>query len=247
MHRYFGDSPIPRYAQLADLFRQRIVRGAWCTGTKLPSLDELTKEFDVARVTVRQAVDLLQREGLVSAQRGRGTFVTAQPDAPRRLRVETTLAAMVEMYRGDKPQILNIVESAGAPVLAEGDGKPAAKYVHMRRVHSRDGLPYCVISIFLDHRVFRRAPQRFRREVVIPVLADLGLKIARARQTLTIGTADFEVAGHIGIPVNSPVAEVRRVFNSPDGTVMYLAEVIYRGDFIRLDMDLRPDSAQVAR
>jgi GntR family transcriptional regulator len=239
MHRYFGDSPVPRYAQLADLFRQRIVRGTWRTGTKLPSLELLTKEFDVARVTVRQAVDLLQREGLVSAQRGRGTFVTAQPDAPRQLHVETTLAAMVEMYRGDQPQIINIVESSGAPALAEGDGKAAAKYFHMRRVHSRDGQPYCVISIFLDQRVFRRAPQRFRREVVIPVLADLRLKIARARQTLTIGTADLEVAGHIGVPVNSPVAEVRRVFNAPDGTVMYLAEVIYRGDFIRLDMDLK--------
>jgi GntR family transcriptional regulator len=240
MHRHFGDSPIPRYAQLAELFRQRIVRGTWCTGARLPSLDELMKEFDVARVTVRQAIGLLERDGLVSAQRGRGTFVTAQPDAPRRLRVETTLAAMVEMYRGDKPQLLNIVESSGAPALTEDDGKPAARYFHMRRVHSRDGLPYCVISIYIDHRVFRRAPERFRREVVIPVLAELpGLKIARARQTLTIGTADMEVAGHIRVPVNSPIAEVRRVFNSPDGTVMYLAEVIYRGDFIRLDMDLR--------
>jgi GntR family transcriptional regulator len=167
--------------------------------------------------------------------------VTGQPDAPRRLRVETTLAAMVEMYRGDKPELLNIVETSGAPALTEDDGKAAAKYFHMRRVHSRDGFPYCVISIYLDHRVFRRAPERFRREVVIPLLAELpGLKIARARQTLTIGTADMEVAGHIRVPVNSPVAEVRRVFNSPDGTVMYLAEVIYRGDYIRLDMDLRP-------
>lgn len=241
MHPRFGHSPIPRYAQLAELFRQRIVRGIWGTGDRLPTLEELMKEFDVARVTVRQAVGLLEREGLVSAQRGRGTFVTGRPDAPRRLRVETTLAAMVEMYRGDKPELLNIVETSSAPALTEDDGKAAAKYFHMRRVHSRDGLPYCVISIYLDHRVFRRAPERFRREVVIPVLAELpGLKIARARQTLTIGTADMEVAGHIRVPVNSPVAEVRRVFNSPDGTVMYLAEVIYRGDYIRLDMDLRP-------
>jgi GntR family transcriptional regulator len=241
MHRHFRDSPIPRYAQLADLFRQRIVRGVWSTGDRLPTLEELMKEFDVARVTVRQAVGLLEREGLLSAQRGRGTFVTGRPETTRRLRVETTLAAMVEMYRGDKPELLNIVETSGAPALTEDDGKAAAKYFHMRRVHSRDGLPYCVISIYLDHRVFRRAPERFRREVVIPVLAELpGLKIARARQTLTIGTADMEVAGHIRVPVNSPVAEVRRVFNSPDGTVMYLAEVIYRGDYIRLDMDLRP-------
>ena len=241
MHRLFGDSPIPRYAQLAELFRQRIVRGTWRSGERLPSLDALTEEFDVARVTVRQAVDLLERDGLLSAQQGRGTFVTGRPETIRHLRVETTLADLVEMYRGDKPQLLNIDESSAAPALSEDDGKPAPRYFHMRRVHSRDGLPYCVISIYLDHRVFRRAPSRFRKEVIIPVLVELpGLRIARARQTLTIGTADVEVAGHIRIPVNAPVGEVRRVFNGPDGTVIYLAEVIYRGDFIRLDMDLRP-------
>jgi GntR family transcriptional regulator len=241
MHRLFGDSPIPRYAQLADLFRQRIARGTWNAGTRLPSLDELTKEFGVARVTVRQAVDLLERDGLLSAQQGRGTFVTGRPPSTRRLRVETTLADLVEMYRGDKPQLLNIDESSAAPSLSEDDGTPAPKYFHMRRVHSRDGLPYCVISIYLDHRVFRRAASRFRREVIIPILAELpGLRIARARQTLTIGTADMEVAEHIRIPVNAPVGEVRRVFNAPDGTVIYLAEVIYRGDFIKVDMDLRP-------
>jgi len=241
MHRLFGDSPIPRYAQLAELFRQRIVRGTWSAGERLPSLHELTQEFDVARVTVRQAVDLLERDGLLSAQQGRGTFVTGRPESVRRLRVETTLADLVEMYRGDKPQLLNIDESSAAPSLTADDGKPAPKYFHMRRMHSRDGLPYCVISIYLDYRVFRRAPRRFRKEVVIPILAELpGLRIARARQTLTIGTADVEVAGHIRIPVNAPVGEVRRVFNAPDDTVIYLAEVIYRGDFIRLDMDLRP-------
>ncbi|MBM3598720.1 MAG: GntR family transcriptional regulator [Alphaproteobacteria bacterium] len=240
MHRVFGDSPVPRYAQLADLFRQRIARGLWTPGTQLPSLNDLTREFSVARVTIRQAVSLLERDGLVSAEQGRGTFVTARPATDRRLRVDTTLKDLVEMYRGDKPQLLTISEASAVPPLTEADGLPAPKYFHMRRVHSRDGLPYCVISIYLDERVFRRAPKRFRREVVIPVLADLGVDIARARQTLTIGTADVEVAGRIKIPVNSPVGEVRRVFNAPDGTVMYLAEVIYRGDFIRVDMDLRP-------
>ena len=43
----------------------------------------------------------------------------------------------------------------------------------MRRVHSRDGEPYCVISIYLDERVFRMAPARFRRETVVPVLLEL--------------------------------------------------------------------------
>ena len=77
MRDTFSHSPLPRYAQLADLLRQRIARGVWKEGDLLPSLDALVAEFGVARVTVRQAIERLARENLVSPQRGRGTFVTA--------------------------------------------------------------------------------------------------------------------------------------------------------------------------
>lgn len=240
-HPVFQDSPVPRYAQLADLLRQRIARGVWAHAQKLPSLDELGREFDVARVTVRQAVDLLAREGLLSPQQGRGTFVTGQPlDRQRALRLETSLHDLADAYRGDKPELTLLDEADAAPVLTAQDGQPAPRYRFMRRVHSRNGEPYCVISIYLDDRVFRLAPRRFRRETVVPVLLELdGVRIAKARQTLAIGTADVEVAALLNVPVNSPVAEVRRVFRAPDDTVVYLGEVTYRGDYIHFEMDLR--------
>jgi GntR family transcriptional regulator len=57
---------------------------------------------------------------------------------------------------------------------------------------------------------------------------------------LTIASADLEVARLLEVPMNSPVAEVRRLFKDAGGTVIYLADVIYRGDAIRLEMDLQP-------
>ena len=241
MHRLFGDSPIPRYVQLADLLRQRIARGHWHAGERVPTLEALMREFDVARVTVRQAVDVLSREGLLSAQQGRGTFVTGAPQKGGRLRLQSTLHELAEVYRNDRPKLTLIEESAAMPPLEPGDGTPAPRYHFLRRVHSRGGEPYCVISIYLDHRIFRMAPKRFRTETVIPVLLDLPrVKIAKAHQSLEIATADVEVAGLIGIPVNAPIAEVRRVCRDASGTVIYLANVTYRGDFIRLEMDLLP-------
>ena len=237
----FGDSPVPRYAQLAALFRNRIERGVWRPGGQLPTLECLMAEFGVARVTVRQAINLLARERLVSAQRGRGTFVTGQPGSHAGLRLATTLAAIADIYRNDEPKLTLIDEAAAMPRLVPEDGAPAPRYRFLRRVHSRDGQPYCAISIYLDERVFRKAPTRFRRRTVVPVLLDLpGVRIARDWQTLTIGTADVEVARLIGMPVNAPVAEVRRVCQDDTGTVVYLGEVTYRGDYIRLEMDLNP-------
>ncbi|KWV58665.1 GntR family transcriptional regulator [Bradyrhizobium macuxiense] len=236
-----SESHVPKYAQIADIFRQRIARGIWAKGLRLPANEELAAEFGVSRVTIRQAVELLSREGVIEAQQGRGTFVTGTVKQDRWLKVETTLSDLAEMYRDTSPEIINISESrTDAPLLPE-DGKPASKYVFMRRVHSRQKEPYCVISIYLDEKIFRRHPKRFRNETVIPILNDLrDPEIARARQTLTIGTADLEVARLLKVPLNSPVAEVRRVFSSADQTVIYLGEVTYRGDFVRIDMDLRP-------
>ena len=198
-------------------------------------------EFGVARVTVRQAMELLARDGLVSAERGRGTFVTAQPVRDRLLMLETSLQALADVYRNDTPNLTLIDEAAATPRLFARDGAPAPQYRFMRRVHSRNGETYCVISIFLDERIFRMAPRRFRRETVIPVLLDLPrVTVARAWQTLEIGTADVTVARHLHIPANAAVAEVRRVCQDRRGTVIYLGEVTYRGDYIHLEMDLKP-------
>jgi len=230
----------PLYVQLADLFRQRIVKGVWKTGDKLPSLEQLGAEFEVARVTVRQAVERLTRDGLVSPQRGRGTFVTGTPSRDRWIRVETSLRNLADVYRDTHPTILTIDEATRTPRLDESDGVAAPKYAYMRRIHSHEGRPYCVIDIWLDAEIFARRPARFRKEMVIPLLlATPSVKIATARQVLTIATADLEVARHLQINVNAPVAEVRRVFTGPKRRVIYLAEVTYRGDFVHVQFDLK--------
>jgi len=240
-HRIFGSTPIPRYLQLAELIRQRVAKEHWPPASLLPSIEHLMREFDVARVTVRQAIALLADEGLLSPQRGRGTFITGKPGARRQLRVETTLDDLVAMYSGDRPDHATLAEGVADPVLTDKDGIKAPKYYYLRRIHSRNGERYCVISIYIDHRVFRRASARFRRELALPVLTSLpNLKIAGARQTLTISTADVETSRLLGIPINAPVGEVRRVMCGPDRTVIYLAEVTYRGDYIHLEMDLKP-------
>jgi len=236
-----ADTHSPKYAQIANAIRQRVARGQWPKGHQLPTNEELAYEFGVSRVTVRQAVDLLARDGLVEARQGRGTFVTGTPIEDRWLRVETSLEALAEVYRDTSPEILNISEASSYPPLRPGDGIPAADYVYMRRVHSRKKEVYCVVSIYIEATVFRKHAARFRKEVVIPILAKMkSPAIVRAHQTLTIGSADVEVARLLKVPLNAPIAEVRRVFNSADGRVIYLGEVTYRGDFVRIEMDLKP-------
>ena len=71
--------PRPRFAQIADVLRDRIQRHVYAPGCPLPSEPELSAEFSVSRVTINRAVGLLRSEGLVRVHRGRGTFVRAIP------------------------------------------------------------------------------------------------------------------------------------------------------------------------
>src|SRR3546814_13956645 len=65
--------------RLATLFRRRIEAGQWPLGSQIPTVDRLADECGVARATIRQALDLLQGEGLIERHRGKGTFVRRHP------------------------------------------------------------------------------------------------------------------------------------------------------------------------
>jgi DNA-binding FadR family transcriptional regulator len=57
---------------VADLLRQRIVRGELVEGERLPPEEELTEQFGIARTTLREALRVLESQGLISIKRGRG-------------------------------------------------------------------------------------------------------------------------------------------------------------------------------
>jgi GntR family transcriptional regulator len=240
-HRLFSSTGIPLYVQLAEHLRRRVRSGAWAPGTMLPSIPALMCEFDVARVTVRQAIGLLSSEGLLSPERGRGTFVTEQAGMQRGLTLSTTLDDLLQIYRGDRPELATLsFDDDASPAISALEGKPADRYVHIRRVHSRRGERYCVISIFIAAEIFARAPQRFREELALEVLTSLpDLELASGQQVLTISGADAETAALLGLPVKTPMADVRRLLRDRTGSIIYLADVTYRGDTIQLRMDLK--------
>jgi GntR family transcriptional regulator len=68
-----------RYRAIADELRQRVESGELAAGALLPSESELSGAYDVSRVTVRKALDVLRDEGLVDSRQGFGWFVATDP------------------------------------------------------------------------------------------------------------------------------------------------------------------------
>lgn len=232
------------YAQMANIFRQRIRAGQWAAGDQLPTLDELEREFHVARVTLRQALNLLESEGMIWRRRGRGTFVTDSA-GPEWFKLETSRDELIHSLEGTWSRLIEVDEEESVPHLEAGDGAAAPSYRHMRRVHGRGERAYAVVDMHLDAKLYARAPKRFDNEMIIPVIDRMrGVEIADIRQTLTIGTADSLVADGLEVPIGSPIGILRRVVQDADGRAIYIGIVNYRSDAVKLDITLSSDKGE---
>ncbi len=104
---------------VADQLRQRIVNGELAAGDRLPPEDELTVQFGIARTTLREALRVLESQGLIAIRRGRGGGpVVTHPDlAP----AATALAVSLQLQRttvGDLDAARRLIEPQIARQLA---------------------------------------------------------------------------------------------------------------------------------
>jgi DNA-binding transcriptional regulator YhcF (GntR family) len=76
------NDPRPIYEQIADELRQAIASGQYQPGDRLPSITALTEQHQVAPMTVRKALRLLQDQHLAVASQGRGVYVLPPQPAP---------------------------------------------------------------------------------------------------------------------------------------------------------------------
>ncbi|HEY1246123.1 MAG TPA: GntR family transcriptional regulator [Hyphomicrobiaceae bacterium] len=240
MSGHDADSRVPRYLQVASALRRRIRDGRWAVGDRIATLEELEREFSVARVTVRQAIELLQSEGLLKSHQGRGTFVTKTVQHERWLQLATDWESLVAPIRDHVPQLLPADADAPARIEAD-DGIPAAAYVAIRSIQKRGGKPYAYARVHVAKHIHARAPKAFSARVALAVLSEMkGLGIARAHQTVVVGAADLDTAEHLAIPLNAPTAEARCVVADKDGVVIYVGEITYPGDYVKLNIELIP-------
>lgn len=82
------NSPVPFYFQLAEIVEEEIVSGRLEPGTRLPSEPDLCEQYALSRTTIRQALARLEQKGLITRDKGRGTFVASSK--PRSWPIQTT-------------------------------------------------------------------------------------------------------------------------------------------------------------
>jgi GntR family transcriptional regulator len=232
----------PIYVQLIMHFRQQIESGKWPLDSTIPALEDLAAEFGVTRATVRQAIGFLQRERLLSSRRGRGTTVIGTPR--RNLwqslpHVWNDLVREADTIQSDILELPQPIRLPDSPQTEHGILAP--NYHVIRRLLSRDGIPYLVGTSYVDRRIvdeigleaFQKTPiyrgiERSRRS-----------RPTKGDQTLTLTTADAEIAYLLEIPLGAPIVTVLRWVIDQAGTLIYQSEGQFRSDFVQAYRRLR--------
>lgn len=237
----FDRSAISRYIQLSTLFRRRIETGYWHVGQQIPTVDALAAEFCVARATIRQALTILEQDGLIERFRAKGTFVIYRPQQKLWCTVQSNWAGLLSAQPDADIEVLSQEADAEPHGLMHEVGTAAPAYWHLRRRHFRDGSAFLVTDIYIDQRLRSRvSKEALRTRSSMRLIAEVaGVKVKDARQTLTIGTADSETAELLSIPLNAPVALVHRSAVDDKGCLVFVGIGVYRGDVVRLDVQLK--------
>jgi len=230
---------IALYRQIADILRHRIENGFWKDQQLLPTMEKLATEFNVSLITVRQAIRLLVNDGLLTSRQGKGTFVTFAVNEKRHIHLKVDWNNLLFSFKGDSVQHLESCTTTVCPLDFGYTGRPAPQYRFLRRVHSRLSEPFATNALFLDERVFVKAPETFTNSLVLLYLREyLDHPIELARQILTVHPADEDTAGLLGISSGTSVVNIRRIIIDTTGLVVYTGEVNYRADRVNFDIEL---------
>ncbi|BBG00636.1 MULTISPECIES: GntR family transcriptional regulator [Pseudonocardia] len=232
-----GDGVVPKHEQLRTLLTDAIARD-FAPGDPFPSERRLCLDHGVSRVTVRAAVGQLERDGLLTRVRGKGTYVAART-ARSRLHLASFHDDMRRLGLTPTTVVLEVTHTPPSPEAAKALGLgPDQRCYRVRRLRVADGVPMSIDDAWYDAEL---APGLDRHDLSHSIYAILlehyELPIDRAEQSVAARQADEASAVLLGIAPREPILVFDRTASS-GGRVVEYSVSRYRGDRYELHMSL---------
>lgn len=235
-------SHTPYYIQVKEAILEQIDSGDWQKGTQLPGEPELCRMFDVSRTVIRQALKELEFEGLITREKGKGTFVD-EPRIDQGLAQELTGFYQDMVRRGLTPvtkvllQELTPADAKVASRLQLKAGEPVIKIHRLRGVKDEyilldtTYLPYSLCPEVLNVDLSAQSLYAFLED-------KLGLRIARGHRTLDAVLATEYEANLLQVNPGAPLILLDSVAYLDDGRPIEYFHALHRGGRARFEVDL---------
>ena len=228
--------PLPRYYQLREIIREMVRSGTWSPGEPIPSERELSERYGISRMTVRQSVSELVKEGLLYREQGRGTFVGRPKISQQLLRLTSFSEDIGGRQQRPGARVLEAAMWPADETVAERlRMKPGQPVFHLRRLRLADSEPLAletaIISFIGCERLLETDLERHSLYHLLETAYDV--PPLEAEQELEADLARDEEAQLLAVAVGSPVLRTRRVTCTRRSQPIEYASSIYRGDKYR--------------
>ena len=230
--------PYPKYLQVADILRSRVLTQMEPGQRIIPEI-ELSKQFGVSRETIRQALDPLEREGLITRSRGRGSFVAKHLPARQSAKKLTGLAEDFVPGLSYRVMFKNLVK-CDEETAAFLRVPPEAFVVRVERISTIEDQLLAYHTAILPAPIGMRVLESdLEHNSIAVLLSRSGFRLQEDQQVIEAETADVQLAEHLGIPIGFPILLMRRLYISQGEEPIAYFKSQYRADRYRYTVALR--------
>lgn len=225
------NAPIPLYRQLADLISARIRSGEYAPGSRIPSEHQLATAHGIGRPTIRQALDMLIRKGLLTRRRGSGTFVLEPQQEVDLFSLDGTSASFRKKGLAVETRLLAPIRLQHVSGAAENpfDGQQAYCFSRLTRVA---GAPVLLEALYLHAQLFDGIQRLDLEGRSLSAIAEeqYYLRPSGGKQSFRIAPAEADQATLLAVSPRTPLLAVQRWLTFPQTPCGVFSELWCRTD-----------------
>lgn len=236
------NSSRPLYKQIKHAIMSAIDNQGVLPGEKIPSLEDLSERYGVSRMTARQAVQDLVREGKLYTVIGKGTFVAQENKIEPPMNTVWGFSDSFSSSGGNElSRFLSMeVKKSGFEVSKKLNIAPDHRIYKLSRVRMINHKP---VAVEFSHLPFDRFPNLdtfdwSKLSLYATLREKYHVKMSAGKQLVEADCATREIAELLEIQPKSPVLQMDRVITSDGGWHIEYAHTYYRADRIRLSIQM---------
>ncbi len=223
---------VPVYIQIHNRIKKEIEEGKWAVGARIPSERKLADEFDVSRMTLRQAIQTLVDEGILQRQVGSGTYV-ASSKVQEKMSGTTSFTELTE-NQGKRPSSKTVSYHLADPSLSEIEKlqlHEGDEVLRMERIRYADNQPICFEVATIPSSLVENLDKQDITSSLYKALEEkAGLKLGKASQTVSAMLASERIATLLNVKRGSAILRLRQITTLDDGLPFEYVRSQYVGE-----------------
>lgn len=231
----FESDGLPLYLKIKEIILQRII--SFTYDDRLPGELLLAEEFQVARGTIKQAIDALVSTGMVYRQQGKGTFINREALLKHYTDLPDTLVSFVDP-QPVKLEVISLFPTMADHSVAEKMGLTVGhQLVRLERVMMQNNHPVGHVLTWLNGRVYTDISHiDDTRSLHGQLRQTFGYAPTRAREQYWPVSCDGTLAKLLELPSGSPVLRIDRIASNPDDVVFEYSVTHVKGASLSLQV-----------